>query len=458
MDQSPRPDTLIVPSPRPAAIRRSLSLWARKNNTGLPDTATGVLVPRRDDEGIQDQRSANVHRMITASNIPNAGQPRNAAELAVSLVGLVFPYDVRNMQRSLATLHTRMKDVEAKVGGDQAAAARVAQGLKSLENEIATMRALDSKTSGVSLPQDIETRVREMGEEMLERAKDNANSINDALQAVRAAISDLERERSQLLQQQAEQQKHAGDTVQRPGEDEISTASEDDEDLDPQPSRYGGKQRQTQDTLATASSGQVSRENASSQNYILSNQSSKQHISVAPIKAIKTTQATSRSPRVNVRTAASTRPLRISQNSPLQQNITPRQGKTQPKHLARNSIERRPTQYGVITKGKATNNPSRRQAFINYTKNMDVKFRTENPQSNQDHKLFLWQYIDDMEDKDMSAVVQTIMCESFPDTVSASMGRGKPYRKIIISSGLQWPMVLKAIKTMAVPDFLKEDA
>jgi Sec-independent protein translocase protein TatA len=192
--------------------------------------------------------------MITASNQMVNGHPRNAAELAVSLVGLVFPYDVRNMQRSLASLQTRMRELEAKAKGDQASTARVEQGLKVLEAEMATIRNEYNMTSGVTLPQNVEGRVLEVGEEMLEKATNNANSINDALQAVRAAMGDLERERSQLLRKQAEQQKQAEDTAQRPDEDEISTASEDEEDLDPRPSRRSGRQPKDGSVVAARAS------------------------------------------------------------------------------------------------------------------------------------------------------------------------------------------------------------
>jgi hypothetical protein len=191
--------------------------------------------------------------------------------------------------------------------------------------------------------------------------------------------------------------------------------------------------------------------------------------SAAALKATESSKVTSRSPRTNAPTAASTRPVRKSKGSPAQLNKTPQQAKLPQKDHSRNSVERRTTEYAGITKGIAKGTakgrangkgkavPSRRLAFITYTKQMDAKFRADTPQSARDHREFVWQYIDDMEDKDMSAVVQDVMRRSFPETVSASKGRGKPYRKIIISGDLQWPMVLGAVKTMAVPDFLKED-
>lgn len=189
----------------------------------------------------------------------------------------------------------------------------------------------------------------------------------------------------------------------------------------------------------------------------------------AAIKVVEPIQITSRSPRASAPTAASTRPVRKGKGSSAQLNKTPQQAKLSQKEHSRKSVERRPTEYAGITKGiakgtakgratgKGTAVPLRRLAFITYTKQMDAKFRADTPQSARDHREFVWQYIDDMEDKDMSAVVQDVMRRSFPETVTASKGRGKPHRKIIISGDLQWPMVLGAVKTMAVPDFLKED-
>lgn len=94
---------------------------------------------------------------------------------------------------------------------------------------------------------------------------------------------------------------------------------------------------------------------------------------------------------------------------------------------------------------------ARREAFTRYTNRVDVAFRAYKPRSAHAHKNFLWEYIDNMEDKEMSAVLQSYMCDVFPGTVVKSKGRGKPHRQIILNGPLEWPELLEAIKRMPVP-------
>lgn len=454
--------------PQPTAARRALSLRTPRRNAILPETSPGPPLPFHDNEGLQHQRDARIQQMIAASSNFSTTHPRNAAELAVSLVGLVFPYDVRNMQRSLAALQSRMKDVEARVRGDEAATARVEQGLKALEAEMLTFRSLSNSTAGANAPPDIEARIKEAADAMLAKAAANANNINHALQAVRSAMGEINAERAQLHQQKLKLQvdtprthqkpnEDTPNTSQRPDEDDISTASEDEDDLDPRPMPRVANQGPSQSALATHNDGENSREN--------SRESLRGHVTreiilptivvdpkktSGPARVNRSVRLPPASPNTHTATAASSRPTRNNKNSLLQPLKTPQPDTTAPSR----SIERRLTKYAGITKEREPKPPSRRTIFTTYTKNTEARFQTKKPQTAREHKDFIWEYIDDMQDKDMSARVQEFLCQSFPDAVSKSKGRGKQYRKILITGELRWPEVLWAIKKMPVPDFL----
>lgn len=100
---------------------------------------------------------------------------------------------------------------------------------------------------------------------------------------------------------------------------------------------------------------------------------------------------------------------------------------------------------------------ARRLAFIDYTKQTEMRFRAQKPRNRTGHKDFIWAYIDNMDDHIMSAVVQRMMIEQFPEDVSRSKGRGKPGREMVMKGELEWPQLFSAIKTMPIPRFLQND-
>ncbi|RNJ59318.1 hypothetical protein D7B24_002696 [Verticillium nonalfalfae] len=98
--------------------------------------------------------------------------PRNATELAISLVNLVFPYDVRNTQRSLARMYDRVKAVEAKASIDSAARQQAERAMGALEKEMTALQAMVAKSqpdpSEHMRVEDLEKELRQKHEKMIE--------------------------------------------------------------------------------------------------------------------------------------------------------------------------------------------------------------------------------------------------------------------------------------------------
>ncbi|KAG7131553.1 hypothetical protein HYQ45_009932 [Verticillium longisporum] len=98
--------------------------------------------------------------------------PRNATELAVSLVNLVFPYDVRNTQRSLARMYDRVKAVEAKASIDSVAQQQAERAMGTLEKETRALQAMVAKSQPDPSEhmhfKDLETELRQKHEKMIE--------------------------------------------------------------------------------------------------------------------------------------------------------------------------------------------------------------------------------------------------------------------------------------------------
>ncbi|KAM0332251.1 hypothetical protein ACHAQA_002527 [Verticillium albo-atrum] len=151
-----------LPSTGPNRFQRSRSLHPEtlfQDTTQRQSQLAGQMQTRYANDQLRLQRSAPTQETLLPS-LP-AGQPKNAAELAASLVNLVFPYDVRNTQRSLARMYDRVKAVEAKASDDSAARQRAEQAVGALEKEMMTLQALVANAR----PDPAET----MGVEALER-------------------------------------------------------------------------------------------------------------------------------------------------------------------------------------------------------------------------------------------------------------------------------------------------
>jgi len=371
-------------------------------------TQPNVLISWQDNETVCQQRRGNLSRMFAAaSNKPSSshGRPKTAADLAASLVNLVFPYDVRIMQRNLARLQNRMKAVEAKVHEDEGARIRVEQGLKMVESEMSTFQSLHDKaplgrqSNNVA---DLDAKIREIGAEMIKKAAANENNISQALQMMQSILSELKDKHAQMQR---------GETAS-PGQKETTATATI---LNSNEALTGGEAKVDEEPTQQENRDQ-------------------------PAKPKDTSPGD-------------------TEESPLGQTRILRQTK------AREAQQKKVEDTATLKKETANEIsppiskpvPARRLAFTAYTKQTERRFRVQKPQRKRSHKEFLWDYIDNMEDKDMSALVQQMMCEQFPEDVTKSRGRGKAGRQININGNVEWPQLLDAIKCMPIPECLQED-
>ncbi|KAM9884025.1 hypothetical protein VDGL01_01830 [Verticillium dahliae] len=126
--------------------------------------------------------------------------PRNATELAISLVNLVFPYDVRNTQRSLARMYDRVKAVEAKASIDSAARQQAERSMAALEKEMTALQAMVAQSqpgpSEHMRVEDLETELRQKHEEMIEMVSE----LNKQRESLLADVNRLVDQTKQIQQ------------------------------------------------------------------------------------------------------------------------------------------------------------------------------------------------------------------------------------------------------------------
>ncbi|RBQ70198.1 hypothetical protein VDGD_04381 [Verticillium dahliae] len=126
--------------------------------------------------------------------------PRNATELAISLVNLVFPYDVRNTQRSLARMYDRVKAVEAKASVDSAARQQAERSMAALEKEMTALQAMVAQSKPGPFEhmrvEDLETELRQKHEEMIEMVSE----LNKQRESLLADVNRLVDQTKQIQQ------------------------------------------------------------------------------------------------------------------------------------------------------------------------------------------------------------------------------------------------------------------
>lgn len=425
-------------------------------DTGSPTTryeSAQPTRPCREHEQLRRQRSKTIRQTLAASNSQaSLEQPKDAVDLAASLVSLVLPYDVRNLQRSLLRMHDRVKTVESKTQENTEAREYADKTLRVLQDELKTVQALVHR-AGPDLTDQMGTQAW-----MEEIHKRHAQMME--------AIAQFNEERDRIskeFQRQLEQvqQLHAELASQRsPSRRQeilnINGLPATDESLaftDPDASDEAAREHPVRDEkqvqqergeeasssqvritdeadISTASDSEMDEVTTAVQNIEGENWLGHQQGTVAPDSQIKAT----------MEEPATAPPLRRSQV------------KQSPK-----AVEHRRTERCIIRKSKAESSTSagrsRRAAFANYTKRYNAKYEADPPTTSRAHKEFVWHFIDNIEDKEMSSYVQKCLQDRLPDLISPSKGRGKPYREIKFMGQLQWKQVFDALKTMPVPPF-----
>lgn len=212
--------------------RRTRSMWNGRGSVNpLPGMELPDMASRNESQSVHQQRNSNLSRLFAACNTAsNPGRPKNAADLATSLVKLVIPYDLMNTQRSLAKVQDRLKAIETNAQKSDAARGRIEHGLEIVASEIDTLRRLYDQLAPSSRhdpPVDINAKIQKIGSEMLAKASANDNNLNQALQMVQTALAELSDERAKLqlaahgLPARKQSLEHDFN------EDDVSTASED---------------------------------------------------------------------------------------------------------------------------------------------------------------------------------------------------------------------------------------
>ncbi|KAM0286991.1 hypothetical protein ACHAQH_000676 [Verticillium albo-atrum] len=418
----------------------------------------------------QQEQSAGLHQALLSGRQP--GHPSNATELAVSLVNLVFPYDVRNTQRSLCRMYDRVKAVEARAADDSAARHRAEQAIGALEKEMSTLQALVAKARpDPSEQMGVEALEREVGQKH-EKMVEMVSEFNAQRESLLVDINRLVNQTKQIQEDIVARGTPAGkkppgsqeqtsgglagaltelapeavvekEAVRQAIVDDISTASESEAELlDPIKGDIVGGLLTTEtspaeDSRARGKKGRIIGRKLND-------------VSPPVLKELSTKR--------NLRSTARIKPQQSPVTSPKPATTTNPHGKLDTKSNIKlrsinKPVEHRNTEKNMVVKQKASDGRLRRLAFTRFAKFIDAKARTEQPRSIRAHKLLIWEFIDGMEDKEMAVFVQNMLLDTFPDTVITSKGRGKPFRQVILEGKLEWNQVLEAIKNMPIPPF-----
>ncbi|KAL2757549.1 hypothetical protein ACRALDRAFT_1068110 [Sodiomyces alcalophilus JCM 7366] len=407
----------------------------------------------RDNEQLRRQRSKTIRQTLAASNSQaSLGQPRNAADLAASLVSLVLPYDVRNLQRSLLKMQDRVKAVESKTQENTEAREYADKTMRVLQDELKTVQALVHK-AGPDLTGQMGTQawmeeVHNRHAQMMEAVAQFNEERDKISKELKRQLDQVQQLHAELASQRSPTRVQASPKVDEPpaAAEGLSLAGQDVSDETTRVHPISNEKHTHQERGSVISPAQVhTRDEAD--------------ISTASDSGADEGTATARN--VDDETWLGHQQETVTPNR--QDEAVMKEPAEVPRLLRRRvkqspkAVEHRRTERSIISKPKAeastSTGLSRRAAFANHTKRFSAKYESETPKTSRAHKDFVWRFIDGIEDKEMSSYVQRCLQDRLPDFISPSKGRGKPYREIVFTGRLKWKQVFDAMKTMPVPPF-----
>ncbi|EEY18732.1 predicted protein [Verticillium alfalfae VaMs.102] len=380
-------------------------------------------------------------------------------------------------------MYDRVKAVEAKASIDSAARQQAERAMGALEKEMTALQAMVAKSqpdpSEHMRVEDLEKELRQKHEKMIEMVSE-FNTQRESLLADVNRLVDQTRQIQQDVTARSisiteEPIVPSEDLVTYPGEaaakvattamvpeksveaesiepapaDDISTASESGSEPE-SPRNKGLTVDRTSTEKARSANDNVAEPNKVDK---VTGRKLRRTSSLGPVQS--PTRWTLRSAAgVKSREATATGVKLAKPVKPLRKQDT----RSKVHHrLAAKSVERRTTERNQVIKQKASDGRLRRLAFTRFAKFIDAKARAEEPPTTHAHKLLIWEFIDGLEDKEMSSFVQSMLLRTFPELVVPSKGRGKPFRRIILEGRLEWYQVLEAIKSMPVPPFFLDE-